>query len=172
MSQPQAAAGPIDQKDIDHWMGKFNSSLADVNGTVNNQSSAGASAWSNNFWAFISPIDTCLVTWCCPCVTFGKTHHRLHKDANLEGYSPINTSCLMFCASTYFPLWCFPIAAQRADIRAKYNLEGSCVADLLCGWCCSCCSIVQMDKEVADREKLTGDRQGYQAQGGMSYPGK
>jgi hypothetical protein len=39
-----------------------------------------------------NPIDLCLVTYCCPCVTFGKTHHRLRKDPNLAGYEPINTS--------------------------------------------------------------------------------
>ena len=73
MSQPQAAApGPIDQKDIDHWMGKLNTALADVNGTVNNQSPAGASSWSNSFWNFFAPVDTCLITCCCPCITFGK----------------------------------------------------------------------------------------------------
>ena len=78
----------------------------------------------------------------------------------------------MFCGSQWLPLWCFPIAAQRADIRAKYNLEGNCMTDLLCGWCCSCCSIIQMDKEVEEQTRLMGDNRGYQAQNEMSYPAK
>jgi hypothetical protein len=32
------------------------------------------------------------MTWCLPCVTFGKTHHRVRKDASMQGYEPINTS--------------------------------------------------------------------------------
>jgi hypothetical protein len=33
-----------------------------------------------------------LITYCVPCVTFGKTHHRTRKDATMAGYEPINTS--------------------------------------------------------------------------------
>jgi hypothetical protein len=33
-----------------------------------------------------------LVTYCCPCVTFGKIHHRLVKNNSMEGYEPVNTS--------------------------------------------------------------------------------
>ena len=33
-----------------------------------------------------------LMAWCCPCVTFGKIHHRAHKHPQLEGYSPLNAS--------------------------------------------------------------------------------
>lgn len=32
------------------------------------------------------------MTWCCPAITFGKTHHRLHHDPQLRDYSPINIS--------------------------------------------------------------------------------
>jgi hypothetical protein len=32
------------------------------------------------------------MTYCCPCVTFGKTHHRTRKNGSLEGYEPVNTS--------------------------------------------------------------------------------
>jgi hypothetical protein len=37
-----------------------------------------------------------LITYCVPCVTFGKTHHRTRKDANMAGYEPINTSVRTF----------------------------------------------------------------------------
>ena len=32
------------------------------------------------------------ITCCVPCVTFGKTHHRSRKDADLEGYTPVNAT--------------------------------------------------------------------------------
>lgn len=73
-SQPAAATapGPIDQKDIEYWSNQMNSALADFNGTVNNKSPAGASQWANGFFSCFNPIETCLLTWCCPCVTFGR----------------------------------------------------------------------------------------------------
>jgi hypothetical protein len=40
-----------------------------------------------------------LITYCVPCVTFGKTHHRTRKDANMAGYEPINTSVCVFSSS-------------------------------------------------------------------------
>jgi hypothetical protein len=40
--------------------------------------------------------DKGAITCCVPCVTFGKTHHRSRKDANLEGYTPVNATVSRF----------------------------------------------------------------------------
>jgi hypothetical protein len=37
------------------------------------------------------------------------------------------------------------------DVREKHNLEGSCAGDLLKSCFCFCCSVVQAEKESADR---------------------
>ena len=71
-AQPGAAAGPIDPKDVQWWMDQLNGTLKDVGGAINQQSPAGASSWSNGFFDCFNPIDTCLLTWFCPCVTFGR----------------------------------------------------------------------------------------------------
>lgn len=63
------------------------------------------------------------------------------------------------------------MAMQTADLRNKHNLEGNCITDIALACCCGCCQIAQNDKEAAYREPLL-QQQGYQAQGGMSYPGK
>lgn len=42
---------------------------------------------------------------------------------------------------------------QRSDIRAKYNLEGTMMEDCVRSFFCSCCSLVQMEKETAHREE-------------------
>jgi hypothetical protein len=84
--------GPIDSNDINDWMGRFNQVLAQPSEHLNSKSPDSAQSWHSNFIEFWNPLDTCLVTWCLPCVTFGKTHHRLRKNGNLDGYQPVNTS--------------------------------------------------------------------------------
>ena len=87
--------GPLSDADMDDWKNRINDVLARPSEHVNSKSPQAAQPWTNGFFACLSPIDTCLMTWCIPCVTFGKTHHRLRKNGSLEGYEPINTSvCL------------------------------------------------------------------------------
>ncbi|RMZ85366.1 hypothetical protein DV737_g805, partial [Chaetothyriales sp. CBS 132003] len=150
-----AAAAPaqqgvaIDQKDVHEWVGRFNAALADTK-TITANATADARPWSEGFFACFNPIDTCAITCCLPCVTFGKTHHRIRKDSNLHGYNFVN--------------------ASRIDIRNKYNLQGSFVTDLLTSCCCGCCSIIQQDKEAAVREKEIHEKeQGYGKVQGMEY---
>jgi hypothetical protein len=66
------------------------------------------------------------------------------------------------------------MAMQRADLRTKHNLQGSCLLDIATACCCGCCHLAQNDKEAEYREQLLasqGIQQGYQAAGGMAYPG-
>ncbi len=83
---------PINDKDVDDWKNRFNEVLAKPGEHINSKSPEGAQEWTTPFFGCFSPIDLCLMTWCVPCVTFGKTHHRLRKQGNLEGYEPVNTS--------------------------------------------------------------------------------
>ncbi|KAH6617147.1 PLAC8 family-domain-containing protein [Chaetomium tenue] len=168
--QQPAAAGPINNDDIADWTARLNDVLARPGEYVNSKSPATAQPWYNSFFGCFAPVDTCLMSWCCPCVVFGRTHHRMRKGANLEGYEPINTSCLLFCASSCVALWWVPMAMQRADMRTKYNLEGNCIFDMVTACCCNCCQLAQADKEAAHREPLLV-QQGYQAQAGMAFPG-
>ena len=112
-----------------------------------------------------------LVTWCCPCVTFGRTHHRLHKSGSLEGYHFVNASCILSCVSGILP--CLPLAMltiQRADVRKKYNLEGSCLTDMAINCCCGVCSLVQQDKEAEHWETQgAGKTEQYQVGDTMTY---
>ena len=50
---------------------------------------------------------------------------------------------------------------QMADIRERYNLQGSCMGDIAKSCCCACCAVIQAEKESEDREK---ERQGVVAQ--------
>ncbi|KAK3303147.1 PLAC8 family-domain-containing protein [Chaetomium strumarium] len=171
---PAPQQGPISNDDVAEWTARFNDVLARPGEYVNSKSPESAQPWYNSFFGCFAPIETCLMSWCCPCVVFGRTHHRLRKSANLAGYEPINTSCLLFCASGCVALHWIPMAMQRADLRTKHNLQGSCLVDIATSCCCGCCHLAQNDKEAEYREQLLasqGIQQGYQAAGGMAYPG-
>ncbi len=67
------------------------------------------------------------------------------------------------------------MSMQRADARAKYNLQGDCITDIALSCCCILCTLVQTDKEVEAREAAgagttTGVKEPYQSTGGMVYP--
>ncbi|ORY66186.1 PLAC8 family-domain-containing protein [Pseudomassariella vexata] len=158
----QNSNGPISDEDINDWKNRFNEVLAKPNDHVNSKSPEGSQPWTNSLFGCFNPIDLCLMTWCLPCVTFGKTHHRIRKDANLQGYDPINTSCLMFFGSACVGLHWIPMSMQRADIRNRYHLQGSCLVDIATACCCGVCDLVQQDKEATQRELLMhagGDKQ-------------
>ena len=81
------------------------------------------------------------------------------------------SQCLLFCGSTCFGLHWIPIALQRADLREKYNLQGSCLVDLATACCCGCCDLIQQDKEAEYREAQgAGATEGYKANEGMAVP--
>ncbi|QDS72097.1 hypothetical protein FKW77_003431 [Venturia effusa] len=151
--QPVAGAkpGPIDQKDIADWTERFNAALADTS-QITAPGPTSARPWISSFFGCFSPIDLCCMTYCLPCVTFGKTHHRTRKNGNMDGYEPINTSCLLLCGSACVGLHFIPMALQSADIRKKYGLQGSCLEDIAKACCCALCTLVQAEKETKIRE--------------------
>ncbi|EON96358.1 putative plac8 family protein [Phaeoacremonium minimum UCRPA7] len=169
-----ASTGPINDHDIEDWKRRVNEVLAKPGDVVKSKSPESAGGWNNSFFGCFNPIDLCLITWCLPCVTFGKTHHRVRKDPKLQGYEPINTSCLLLCGSACVGLHWIPMSMQRADIRSKYNLEGTCITDIAAACCCGLCDLVQQDKEAEYRESLVSEtalKQPYESTGGMVYPG-
>jgi len=141
-----AAPPPQQHDDVTEWTERIKDALGDTSKiTAPRQAAA---PWHTSLFGCFDPIDTCLITCCCPCVTFGKTHHRLRKDPNLVGYSPVNVSCLGFWASTYCCLHIIPQLLQKHDIKEKFNLDGDFATDCLKSWCCACCDIIQQDKEA------------------------
>ncbi|KAL4813288.1 hypothetical protein BDW67DRAFT_187849 [Aspergillus spinulosporus] len=149
-------------------------------------------SWSHSFWEFWTPIDTCLMAWCCPCVLFGKTQARL-DDSTLANYSPINENCLIWCGlnccaasfliqtkkrselrkkygitETHLERL---LGMQTGDIKRKHNIEASLVEDCLGSFCCPCCGLVQTEKEVVSLQREgVQPLPGYQKTQGMQYP--
>lgn len=173
-SSAPAKGGPIDDNDVNHWKERFNDVLSRPGDHINSRSPGGAIGWATHLFDCFNPIDLCLITCCVPCVTFGKVHHRVNKNGNMEGYEPVNTSCLMFCGSGCCGLHWILASMQRASIREKYNLEGNCIEDIAKSFCCGCCNLIQLEKETVHREALlrNGNSEQYKSNtGGMVYPG-
>lgn len=104
-AQP-ATGGPIDNQDIEDWKARLNVVLAQPADVINSKSPETAGPWNADLFGCFDPIDQCLMGWCLPCVTFGKTHHRLRKNANLEGYEPVNTSVRVPYPFFPWPFFC------------------------------------------------------------------
>ncbi|KAI9812347.1 MAG: hypothetical protein M1826_002915 [Phylliscum demangeonii] len=146
-----AQGGMLEPQDITFWQGRLKEFFADPQ-QLTAPAPAGRRTWNFRMFECFNPIDECLITCCCPCITFGKVHHRLHKDPKLTGYSPLNASCLGFFLSSYCGLHWFPLMLQRSDMRSKYNLDGTMLEDFARACCCACCDLVQESKESALRE--------------------
>jgi hypothetical protein len=83
--------GAVEHHDAEDWKHRFNAVLSRPKEHVMSSSPETAQPWRNSLFG-CGPINLCLVTYFLPCVTFGKTHHRLRKNGNMEGYDSINAS--------------------------------------------------------------------------------
>ncbi|KAI5807128.1 PLAC8 family-domain-containing protein [Geopyxis carbonaria] len=126
-----------------------------------------------------SDIGTCCTGYWCPCILYSRTQHRLKTapNSNLNGFSAFNGHCALFCVAAPVS-WVFTML-QRTRIRENYRLEGSVGGDCAKAYCCVMCTLVQDDREVAEREDerrrhagpgsgVAGDG-GYRRASGMVY---
>ncbi|KAL8792741.1 MAG: hypothetical protein Q9195_004628 [Heterodermia aff. obscurata] len=106
------------QHDVDHWMNRVNHVAKDHSGITN---PTGTAPW-----------------------------YSLNKDGDLIGYNVVNASCLGWWAVSCFGAHCIPNLLQRHEIRERSqpNLQGNFVTDFLKAWCCSCCDLIQQEKEA------------------------
>ncbi|KAF8465324.1 PLAC8 family-domain-containing protein, partial [Kalaharituber pfeilii] len=93
----------------------------------------------------------CTAYWC-PCILYSRTKHRLKTvpNSNLNNFRKCNPHCMVFCAAG--PCSWILTFLQRAMIRERYKLDGSPCSDCLQGYCCSCCTLIQDEREVMLRE--------------------
>ncbi|KAL7940695.1 PLAC8 domain-containing protein [Trichoderma barbatum] len=127
-----------------------------------------ASTWANGFFSCCSPGGLCILTICCSCITYGKTQHRV-KYGSLDDYSCCNSSCIVFCLAAHLGLQCFPAMMQRKLIRNKFNLKGSWLGDFCRSGACTCCVLMQNEKESEQRISARAS-QPYMSHEQMVYP--
>ncbi|KAL4778553.1 PLAC8 family-domain-containing protein [Aspergillus varians] len=127
--------------------------------------------WSNSVWDCFSPVKTCLLSWCCPCAVYGRTAERLEDPALKQG-SYVNGDCCLLALANCCGLGWVLMMMKRRDLREKFGIKGSVGEDCILSCCCSCCVVMQHEKELdvqATRLQTVG---GYQTPTAMDYPPK
>ncbi|KAA8912908.1 PLAC8 family-domain-containing protein [Sphaerosporella brunnea] len=125
-------------------------------------------------------IPTCCLGYWCPCILYSRTYHRLKTapKSNIERHHSCNIHCGIFCLLA--PVSFVLTTLQRSRIRENYRIEGSVASDCVKAYCCSCCVLIQDDREVRHREdqrrQFEGPGSGVVGEGGyrrqptMTYP--
>ncbi|KAI5843710.1 PLAC8 family-domain-containing protein [Tricharina praecox] len=140
----------------------------------------GMEKYSHGLCDGFGDISTCCLGYWCPCILYSRTYHRLKTvpNSNINEFKSCNNHCGMFCLLA--PVSFILTTLQRSRIRENYRLEGSIANDCMKAYCCSCCALIQDDREVAHREDerrrfagpgsgVVGDG-GYRRQPTMMYP--
>ncbi|KAL4901627.1 hypothetical protein BDW74DRAFT_170078 [Aspergillus multicolor] len=104
-----------------------------------------------------SSIGTCCLGFVCPCILYGRTQHRLSKRSkkedptNMLGYETCNGSCTamsLLCGCQWLLA-----TIQHTRTRRAYGIQGSIASDCVRATCCTCCTLIQDEKEIRKREE-------------------
>ncbi|EPS39947.1 hypothetical protein H072_6363 [Dactylellina haptotyla CBS 200.50] len=126
--------------------------------------------WLHGLCGCFGDCDSCCITFCCPCITYGEVHHRIQNKTQKDYNRCCNVPCwsfagLMLCGAQWV-MGCM----QRGELRRKYNLDGSGCGDCVKHFFCECCTLVQEDRESKTRQQLmVTNIVGYQAARQMQY---
>ncbi len=104
----------------------------------------GPQEWNNSLCGCFSDMSSCCMTWCCPCVQYGKNYEKVHRDGCCsQGF--------LYCVLAPFGLSCCIHSGLRSDIRQRYNIIEGC-SDCCVTCFCAGCAIAQEARELKDRE--------------------
>ncbi|RDW63136.1 DUF614 domain protein [Aspergillus mulundensis] len=104
-----------------------------------------------------SSIGTCCLGLVCPCILYGRTQHRLSKRSrkedptNMLGYETCSGSCTamaLLCGCQWLLA-----TIQHTRTRRAYGIQGSIASDCVRATCCTCCTLIQDEKEIRKREE-------------------
>ena len=87
-------------------------------------------------------LGTCLISWFCPCVTYGQNQQRAQKKDGCVGDAAI--FALAACCGCYSCVG----ASGRGNVRAVRNIEGGFATDCLVHCCCVPCALTQEKNEL------------------------
>ncbi|KAE8167601.1 PLAC8 family-domain-containing protein [Aspergillus tamarii] len=135
--------------------------------SISVSSKAQSNGWSHSFWDCCSPAKIGFLGWCCPCVLYGKAQSQFNaRDSERSIY--LNSDCCLYAATHACGLhWVF-LSRERGKIRKRYGIEGGTFSDCVQAACCSCCTLIQQEKEIEKRSRVS--QEGYQQPTEMAYP--
>lgn len=127
---------------------------------------AGSAEWQNDLFDCFSGADNlCLKATFCSCFVYGKIVAR-GKDPSLQGYERFNGDCIGFAAlNACCGLGWVLSMMNRGQVRERYGIKGDGCTDCLTEYFCTCCSLIQVEKEIIVRSQQGNG--GYVAPQGM-----
>ncbi|OJD13153.1 hypothetical protein AJ78_06356 [Emergomyces pasteurianus Ep9510] len=111
----------------------------------------------NHGLADCSDIGSCCLGLFCPCILYGRTQYRLNRKSNrkdptnLLGYETCNAPCTamaLLCGCQWLLA-----TIQHSRTRRAYGIPGSIPSDCVRATCCTCCTLIQDEKEIKTREE-------------------
>ncbi|KAJ5997770.1 hypothetical protein N7522_009430 [Penicillium canescens] len=111
--------------------------------------------WSNELCEF-SNFGICCLGLICPCILYGRTQHRLtmksrkEDPTNMLAYETCNGSCTgmgLLCGCQWLLA-----TIQHTRTRKAYGIQGDIASDCVRATCCTCCTLIQDEKEILKRE--------------------
>ncbi|KAI1868539.1 uncharacterized protein JN550_006455 [Neoarthrinium moseri] len=127
--------------------------------------------WKNSL-CDCSPCDSCMISFCVPCILVGRTTERL-RDPTMQTAESMNNDCLIHGGLCFFTgcHWIYTML-KRGEIRERFGIPGSGFGDCCVTYWCHCCAVIQQDNEVKTRMRPTGpiDQQYQPLQQGMVMP--
>jgi len=94
--------------------------------------------WNSSLLGCFDDCGLCVLTWCLPCVTFGKNAEASHVTSCCLGGLALLVPCVN--------LYC--LVKVRGAIRHQHRIEGSLIMDVLLILLCSLCTITQEAREL------------------------
>ncbi|XP_019170429.1 PREDICTED: protein PLANT CADMIUM RESISTANCE 3-like [Ipomoea nil] len=102
--------------------------------------------WSSGLCDCCDDASNCCITWCCPCITFGRIAEITDK-----GETSCGASGALYCLIALLGCPCFYSCLYRSKLRKQYMLPASPCGDCLVHCCCGSCALCQEYRELKHR---------------------
>ncbi|KAK1390093.1 protein PLANT CADMIUM RESISTANCE 2-like [Heracleum sosnowskyi] len=111
------------------------------------QYSSEPAMWSTGLFDCLSDFPQCVVTCCCPCISFGQIAEILDKGST----SCVTSGALYALITLVSGCGCMYSCFYRTKIRKQYMLEERPCGDCLVHLCCELCALCQEHRELRIR---------------------
>ena len=91
--------------------------------------------------SFFDDPGICIVTWCCPCITYGQNTEKLGGNCALDG--------CVYLILMYFGCCCCVHMGFRGKMRQRYQLPEDCGPDCFATCCFSACALCQEARHLS-----------------------
>ncbi|WCJ17660.1 PLANT CADMIUM RESISTANCE 2 [Euphorbia peplus] len=103
--------------------------------------------WSTGLCHCCDDPANCVITCCCPCITFGQIAEIVNEGSS----SCARSGAIYGVLLAFTGLSCLYSCFYRSRLRGKYDLEEAPCVDCLVHFCCETCALCQEYRELKNR---------------------